>query len=1337
MSILGCIENRALGGVHSHVQVIGDSVFLDFLFTREEFEPTLISHIDYSNYKKTNSYKFNLSLEGCDFLCAYYPSDSRFYIGSKNLASEMLALAYCEELGEMDHNLNEHTYKIASLSVNNSPSVIEKISFDSDLPNFTEEQYLDVNNQSTRLVGELKLNVSAYKLSLFEKISDHALGLSANFELIRVHLLKFLAILPCLDHDHRGDEVKRVFLEMLRRLVSDSKSAKVKKCTGQKRSLPSLYIFIFKMKLACLKYIPAGILARSIKFVVAMLAKRFIAGENIANAKSSLKLLLDSGRDATLDQLGELIVSPKEADEYKESVLEIISGIDQHIQKGSRNAAGILRAHVSIKVSALAHDFRAEAFDHVYNQVAPRLIEILDAAKKHQVFINIDAEHYHYRDLVFNIYKKVLLDNSQFEDFADTGIVVQAYLRDAYSHLQEIIKLSAQRNLKMPIRLVKGAYWDAETIEACAHSFDPYQFLNKEETDLHFRQLIEVILKEDQYVCLALASHNILDHCFGESLRDNLYPNSSPIEHQCLHMTYEGLSVGLEKMGWCVRNYIPIGNLLIGMAYLVRRIMENSSQVGILTIMRSHKKEVQNISPYTTLMHTKETLNYEYDQSIAKTGLDFFNINPLRAHRKSEIKAIVSHINSELKIDDINESSAEQINAKLLKLSSSESSFRKVSLYHSLIRLSSLILLNRTYLSAIIIKESGKTLVEAIADVDEAIDFINFYLREELKNLKIKETEPLGLIGVIAPWNFPLAIACGMSVAALVTGNKVILKPSECTPAIIAEFLKLCRQARINESLFDVAYGAAEVGEQITSFKNLSGVVFTGSKSIGVSLYKKMNSMSFDSQTRFNDKICISEMGGKNAIIVTNNCELDETVSGIIYSAFAHAGQKCSAASRIIVDKQIKDKLIARLTEAARSIKVGSSLDFSTFINPLIRPSDKMRVKELMPKIINEAKTTKGHVHLDLTQIESDMNLVGPAIIELTSQQARKTSSYAQQELFAPIIHIIGYDTLEESLEIFNSTQFALTGGIYCQSQDDIDYLSSKMMCGNIYVNRPNTGARVGIEPFGGFKMSGTGPKAGGVDYLNSFKSSILEKRTIIDDSAEFSSEEIRDKYHSGLSYKSRKQKAIDVINLILDQYESFSENIDYESRAIIERLLKDISLDCYKIDSITNENTKIPGQISLSLKDVKLGSGVMLTNHTRFDTRLFSMLMVNLVLGNSIDFVCTTKKSKSSWDRVFEHIFSCGFSSFNTGITLCHIKDIYSVLSQAHFIAYNNELGFNHEFREFFSQTEFKNYLPRVINADRFSLRIWEDEHINLFTHTRAFAINTMRHGAPLELDL
>ena len=525
-------------------------------------------------------------------------------IHSPNLNNELLLI---HELNRTNHpklndekwaNFLNHVEETAGMDINRFSSISEEVNKKYNLINLDEIENNSGIKSSINVTTEKLLTlIGEYRPGVFERFSDYALNLTAKFALLRVHLLKFIAILPSLDHDEKGVEVKRILVESLRRLCTDSNKSRFYGRKGENQPLPLWLEKIFQGGLYIIKVIPAYILASAIRWSVKQMAKRFIAGESINHVSETFKELKETRREATLDQLGELVVSEKEADEYKNKVIELILGLGQHYQRGEKNKALINRSHVSIKVSALCSDFKPEAYEYTKKLVAPRLTEILKTAKKEDVFINIDAEHYHYRDLVFKIYRDVLLDTPELSDYNQTGIVLQAYLRDAAKHFEDILGLAKERGIIMPVRLVKGAYWDAETIEAEAHSHDAPEFLNKEETDINFRSLIHKMLSEDQAIQLCLASHNYGDHVFSEVLREKLFPNASVIEHQCLHMTYEGLSIALSKMGWVTRNYMPVGSLLVGMAYLVRRIMENSSQVGVLTIMRSHKNKAKVESP--------------------------------------------------------------------------------------------------------------------------------------------------------------------------------------------------------------------------------------------------------------------------------------------------------------------------------------------------------------------------------------------------------------------------------------------------------------------------------------------------------------------------------------------------------------------------------------------------------------------------------------------------------------------------------------------------------------------------------------------------------------------
>ncbi|MFL5783247.1 MAG: proline dehydrogenase family protein, partial [Bacteriovoracaceae bacterium] len=737
--------------------------FQDQIFEGQKLRAEFQELIEFALSERSGSFRREVVIDAYPFLAAVRVQERTLYIGTRRLSRELALmklhevnpLPMSDEVDKLMFKLKDHVEKITTISPAQFPTEIEWVTHKNHLPRFwNTTQWEDVNSEAKGILNQLVRKTAEYRPSAFEKVSDYGLSLTAQFDLIRVHLLKFLALLPSLDHDKSGEEVKRNLLESLRRLREDNDAIAHNKKRGS-RPLPFHITFAMGLALQIASFLPAKLLATVVRFLVRKMAKRFIAGESIKTSHKTLRDLRASNRQCTLDQLGELVVSAREADEYFEKVLQLIHGMKEHVPRGEKNSAGILNAHVSIKVSALSHDFRPQAFMATYMKVAPRLKRILLEAQKEEVFVNIDAEHYHYRDLVLRIYEKCLLEMPELKDYAQTGIVVQAYLRDGANHLRDVIEVAKKRKLRMPIRLVKGAYWDAETIEGEAHQFIPPQFLNKEESDIHFRQLAYLTLENHDHLQLAIASHNLQDHAFVEALRSLRFPKAPVIEHQCLHMTYEALSHGLAKMGWPTRNYMPIGNLLVGMAYLVRRIMENSSQVGVLSIMRSHQKASGLISPVEVHIEKKKAGKIVFDSFIKEAKGDFTPARPLRLfvpHELASLEKALIHLDQKLQSKQaefaqskdvkVHCSSRPELLVGTYKANTKEEAIQEVERLekalssgswgkgtHALARVAvmlkaaDMMLMKRNELSAIMIYEAGKTMTEALADVDEAIDF--------------------------------------------------------------------------------------------------------------------------------------------------------------------------------------------------------------------------------------------------------------------------------------------------------------------------------------------------------------------------------------------------------------------------------------------------------------------------------------------------------------------------------------------------------------------------------------------------------------------------------------
>lgn len=1367
--------------------------YSEFSETLLNNQAELIAKISTHAHKEFGEHRVQIIVNGIPLLFGLYPEEKMIGVYSPRLGRELFLIEQieinkdqepCKSFVLTQEYLDFKAYaeKVASLSLKEFPSQHEIVTKKYNLPDligetFYQELETDINGKTNSLVKY----INSYKSSWFEKVSDYGLDLTARFALMRVHLLKFLAILPSLDHDKDGDEVKRILLETLRRLIIDSTKAKLLRKKGQEAPLPSHILVALKVASFIAAYIPASALAKLIRNSVKLMATRFIAGENIQSVEQTFKTLFQTGRDVTLDQLGELVVSEKEADNYCREVISLIDGFGLHVSKGDKNAAGINRAHVSIKVSALCSDFKPHAPEYTYKLVAPRLKEILIKAKEKDVFINIDAEHYDYRDIVFYVYSRVLLETEELKDYQQTGIVLQAYLRDASEHLDEIVALANKRGLRMPIRIVKGAYWDAETVEADAHSFDAPEFLNKEETDLNFRQLIVRIFESDPHVQLCLASHNFADHCFAEVLREKKYSHIPAIEHQCLHMTYEALSVGLSKMGWPTRNYMPVGSLLVGMAYLVRRIMENSSQVGVLTIMRSHKKSERLENPMTIHLRNKDEGLLKHDTTVAFMTSEFFNITPIRSYVRDQwqvIKEVYANFAQKVEKGEAKEytnqfltngeeyvvhsSSKPEIIVGKIQFANKEDADRAVKTVEKsylegtwskgfwlsrsavLLKAADIMLARRNELSALISYEAGKSIAEAYGDVDEAIDFLNYYAREERKiSVHSNQMVNRGPIVSITPWNFPLAIPTGMVAGPLVAGNTVILKSAEQTPLIAQEMVNILHEAGVPKDVLIHLPGEGEVvGQALVENPSVAGYVFTGSMAVGKHIAHTAGKRFYHNKL-WNIKFpvkAITELGGKNAIIVTTNSELDETVSGILYSSFAHAGQKCSAASRILVDNSIKERLIARLKEAVADLEVSEAFKFSCTVNPVISKEDQDRLRRQVNEAKEEAIRNGGRVIIDRSEEDLPGYCVGPAVIEVPTPVAFDPKSYAQTELFGPVVHIVGFNDLDEAISLFNSTDYGLTGGIFSQSQDDIDYLSERMECGNLYVNRSITGARVGIEPFGGFKLSGTGPKAGGKVYIPAFH---IHRHSVSEDTF-YEENGFHDKVHlcsrSGLSPQMRVERGVEALDGFTIHFQTFFRGIRGHEKKLLSKFRKWMDKNALEYIMKDHSNREIPGQLSFSDFKIQGEHAVAVMGRVVPHFSTFLQVCAAVTMGTGVTVLCRSKASYQWWQEALQVFQQAGFSLENINVYFPSDAAYEEVLHEplvSYFILDGSEAWTESALKIVYGNSRKERRIRNIFTPfDTFNPTDFKRLCGN-YIWVRAFAVNTMRHGAPLDLDL
>lgn len=879
----------------------------------------------------------------------------------------------------------------------------------------------------------------------------------------------------------------------------------------------------------------AKMAAGQIEKQMAGMAQKFIAGTTAADAISALKKIWKSDLAFTLDLLGESTVSEAEALDYAKRYDEILDTLIAETKSfpakpllEDASWGPVPRVNVSVKVSSLYSQIDPIDPKGSIESLKNRLRPLFRKARDNGAFINLDMEHYEFKDLTIELFKS-LLTEPEFAGFADAGIAIQAYLRDAEADVQGLANWAKERGTPITIRLIKGAYWDFETIHSEQEAWRNPVWSKKWETDACFERCTKILLDNHKHVRLACASHNVRSLAYALATAEELGLPKNAIEFQMLYGMAEPMKLALVKMGYRVREYVPIGEMIPGMAYLVRRLLENTSNESWLRQTYADGLSMEKLLAKPAPPQGQEqSTGVEHIKPLNSMG--FRNaplLNFALASNRESFERAMNEVTrgfdktwplviggAEVKTDrvlkSINPSKRDQVVGSVY-MASAEHAQKAVEAAQDaaktwadlpgeeraayLMKLADVMMKRRKELASIMVYEVGKNWREADADVCEAIDFCRYYALEMAKlsqpqrlghvagELNLLFYQPRGVAAVIAPWNFPLAILCGMTVAAAVTGNTVIMKPAEQSSVIAAHLMDACREAGFPPGVINFLPGyGEEVGDLLVRHKDVDLIAFTGSMQVGLHILKVAGDV-VDGQANVKKVVC--EMGGKNAIIVDSDADLDEAVKGVIGSAFGFQGQKCSACSRVIVLESAYDEFKTRLVEATRSLEVGPSTDPAFAIGPVVDEDARQKIEgyiELGKKensLLVQARVPEG----------LNGNFVGPAVFENVPANGR----LAQEEIFGPVLAMFKVKDFDEALKLANSTRFALTGGVYSRSPLNLERTRKEFKVGNLYINRKCTGALVFRHPFGGFKMSGTGTKAGGPDYLLNF----MEPRAI------------------------------------------------------------------------------------------------------------------------------------------------------------------------------------------------------------------------------------------------
>lgn len=849
-----------------------------------------------------------------------------------------------------------------------------------------------------------------------------------------------------------------------------------------------------------------GMAASAIKKNVSEMAVKFIIGENLSDAKQQLLKLEKHGFSFTIDLLGEKTLSYEEADEYFERYRQLIIELPKILKADPKDPPNI-----SIKVSALCPNLKEEDPAYYVEETKKRVMPLLQLARTNNVFINFDVESFQSHEIISLLFKDIAL-SSEFRSWPHLGIVVQGYLKDSLEHLNDLIIIAKERGTPFSIRLVKGAYWDYEVVKAEQLGHDCPVFKEKFKTDQNYEQLSKILCDNVNYVRPCFASHNIrsLAHAIAYAKEKKIALDRYEI--QMLYGMAEAERKVFLQRGHHVRIYMPIGEMLPGMSYLVRRLLENTSQMSFVKKSHhDHENEDQllqapagNEPPADEKHGFKNASLLDFTHIQVRTRF-LAALNTIEKQLPLAIPIMINnqnytsshHLskqcpnNKNITISKTELSSIEYANKAVqqcVKIFPQLSELNAEDRARHLQNLGDILERDRYELAALMCYEVGKTWAEADADVAEAIDFCRYYadaVRNELCPRKLGQVggeentltyQPRGPSVIIAPWNFPLAILCGMSVAAYGAGNPIIMKPAEQSCAI-AYFLYLrMLKAGFLPQAVQFLPGLGEViGQHLVSHPDIANVCFTGSMAVGHEIARLANTVS-PGQTQM--KKVIAEMGGKNAIIIDDDADLDEAIQAVLKSAFVYAGQKCSAASRIIIVGSIAEQFIARLKAACQSMTTGSSLMPKTFMGPVIDEEACSRLKQKISVLQQDEKVKAIYIG------ETAEGFFVPAALFLVSDEHHWLM---QEELFGPIVALYKASDLDHAFRVANNTKYALTGAFFSRSPRNIARAKSAFNVGNLYINQKCTGALVNRQPFGGFKMSGSGLKAGGPHYLLNF----------------------------------------------------------------------------------------------------------------------------------------------------------------------------------------------------------------------------------------------------------
>ena len=846
-----------------------------------------------------------------------------------------------------------------------------------------------------------------------------------------------------------------------------------------------------------------------------LLGSHFVLGQTIEEALSRARA--NSQARYSFDMLGEGARTADDADTYFDHYAAAIAAIGKSADsfKGAK-AGSVARPGISVKLSALHPRYEAISRERVLEELTPRLIELAQLAKAHDLQFTVDAEEADRLELSLDIIGRVIADAS-LSDWDGFGLAVQAYQKRALALIGWIEDVAAATQRRLTVRLVKGAYWDTEIKRAQERGLPDYPvFTRKAMTDLCYMACVRRLLAARNLLFPQFATHNALT--VASVIEDA--GSIDGFEFQRLYgmgdALYEALRAELPEAA--CRIYAPVGGHRDLLAYLVRRLLENGANSSFVSVAADPRVPIAEIlrRPQTRIADAEDARNkkiplpsnlYEPERQNS-AGVEFGDraslaalLAEVREHTAASVAAaplldgvalpgverkIISPIDGSLVgtshdgDDAIARSAVAAAAAGFPAWAATPVEERAALLERAADRLE----INRGRLLALLESEAGKTLDDALAELREAIDYCRYYAALARGTLapqpmpgptgesNVLRYRGRGVFVCISPWNFPLAIFLGQVAAALVAGNTVVAKPAEQTPLIAALAIALLLEAGVPKTALHLVPGDGTVGASLVAHPRIAGVVFTGSTEVGRVINRALAAKDGPIVP------LIAETGGINAMIVDATALPEQVSDDVVTSAFRSAGQRCSALRLLCVQDDVAERMLDMVIGAARELTVGDPRQIATHVGPVIDAEARAKLEDWIAQ--NERA---GRLRFRAEAAPEGGTYVAPAVIELDR------ALDLDREVFGPVLHVVRWRAgqLEALLDEIAANRTALTLGVHSRIDLTVERVAARLPHGNVYVNRNMIGAVVGTQPFGGTLLSGTGPKAGGPNYLRRF----------------------------------------------------------------------------------------------------------------------------------------------------------------------------------------------------------------------------------------------------------